>query len=110
MLEKDMASLTHTCGWTHGPEDKFCRGCGERIFKVSRDYAEINGEMSAIRQAASEKPNPAFASIAMLMHNILAWASGEAQTRPSELLKEVERLTDKMGGMGGMGFGPPPST
>lgn len=104
-----MPQLTHTCGWTHGPEDKFCRGCGERIFKVSRDYAEINGEMNAIRKAASEKPNPAFASIAMLMFNILAWASGEAQTRPTELLREVEKMTDRFleGGGGGFGFQPP---
>jgi hypothetical protein len=51
-----------------------------------------------------ERPNPAFASIAMLLHNALAWASGEAQTKPSDLLREVERMTERyMGGMGGMG-------
>lgn len=94
----------HSCGWTVSPEDKFCRGCGERIFKVSRDYAEINGEMQAIRRIASEKPNPAFASIAMMMFNILSWASGEAQTRPTEMLKEVEKLTDRFPGFG---FQPP---
>ncbi len=103
-----MSPLTHTCGWVYSAEDKFCRGCGERIFKVSRDYAEINGEMNAIRKEAAEKPNPAFASIAMLMFNILAWASGEAQTRPTELLREVEKMTSRLSeGGGGFGFQPP---
>ncbi|MGQ0644778.1 MAG: hypothetical protein ACT4O3_04730 [Elusimicrobiota bacterium] len=106
------SSLTHTCGWIHGPEDKFCRGCGERLFKVSRDYTEIAAEMNAIRNAATEKPNPVFASMAMMMFNILAWASGEAQTRPTDILKEMEKMADRMGGMGGlgggMGFQPPP--
>lgn len=110
----DNKTLTHTCGWMHSPEDKFCRGCGERIFKVSRDYAEIMGEMVALKNAASERPNPVSASIAMLMYNILAWSSGEAQTRPSDLMREVEKMAERFpGGMGGLGgFGgfnsPPP--
>jgi hypothetical protein len=98
----------HSCGWNYSPEDKFCRGCGERIFKVSRDFSEISAEMGALRQAASEKPNPAFAAIAMLMHNILAWSSGEAQTRPLDLLKEVEKMIDRFPGGFGGGFSPPP--
>jgi len=106
-----MAEMTHTCGWTHAAADKFCRGCGERIFKVSRDYPEINGEMIALRKAATEKPNPVFASIAMLMYNILAWASGEAQTRPTDLLKEVQKISDRFpGGFGGVGGGRAPTS
>ncbi len=103
-----MSNLTHTCGWTHGPEDKFCRGCGERIFKVSRDYVEIVKEMGDLRNAVREKPNPAYAGVGMMMHNILAWASGEAQTRPTMLLDEFEKMMDRFpGGIGGFGFPPP---
>jgi predicted nucleic acid-binding Zn-ribbon protein len=101
-----MANPVHTCGWVYSPEDKFCRGCGERIFKVSRDYVEIAGEMDAIRRAASEKPNPAFASLAMMMYNILAWASGEAHTRPMDILREVEKMAERF--PGGFGFPPEP--
>jgi len=67
---------------------------------VSRDYSEINGEMHAIRKGASEKPNPAYASIAMMMFNVLAWASGEAQTRPTDMLRELEKMADKFPGFG----------
>jgi len=103
-----MPHLTHTCGWITNPEDKYCRGCGERIFKVSRDYSEINAEMEALKRLASEKPNPMFASIAMMMFNILAWASGEAQTRPTDMLKEVEKVSERFpGGYGGLWPQPP---
>jgi hypothetical protein len=102
-----MPQTTHSCGWTINPEDKFCRGCGERVFKVSRDFSEISAEMQAIRRAAGEKPNPAFAGVAMLMHNVLAWSSGEAQTRPTDLLREMEKVIDRF--PGGFGFPPPPS-
>jgi len=95
----------HSCGWNVGPEDKFCRGCGERIFKVSRDYSEIMAEMEAIKRSVMEKPNPAYASVAMLVFNILAWACGEGKMRPSDMMKEVEKLSDKFPGFG---F-PPPS-
>jgi uncharacterized membrane protein YvbJ len=104
-----MTDLIHTCGWQHRPEDKFCRGCGERIFKVSRDYSEILAEMETIKKAVAEKPNPLFASMAIMLMNVLSWASGEAHTRPSDMLKEVEKMADRFpGGFGGMGFQPPP--
>jgi hypothetical protein len=102
---------THTCGWTVNPEDKFCRGCGERIFKVSREFSEISQEMNAIKDAATRNPNPVMASMSMLVFNVLAWANGEANTRPSEVLKEMERMAERFGnqggGSGGFGFQPP---
>lgn len=98
----------HACGWAISPEDKFCRGCGERVFKVSRDYSEILGEMETIKRSVMEKPNPAYASVAMLVFNILAWSCGEGKMRPSEMLKEVEKLSEKF--PPGFGFPPPPSS
>lgn len=96
---------THTCGWTNNPADKYCRGCGERLFKSTREYGEINGEMEALKNMAMEKPNPAVSAIAMMIFNILAWASGESQTRPVELLKQMEKMAERFPG----GFGSPPS-
>ena len=96
-----MASpLTHTCGWTIGADDKFCRGCGERIFKVSRDYSEIKGEMDKLKSIASDKPSPGLVSLAMTMLNVLAWAAGEANTRPTALLQDIEKVIEKIPGWG----------
>lgn len=101
-----MADTTHTCGWTMSPADKYCRGCGERVFKAAREYGEITAEMEALKNLAMEKPHPAFAAIAMMIFNILSWASGESQTRPTELLKQMEKMADRFpGGWGG--FSPP---
>ena len=97
---------THTCGWTINPEDKYCRGCGERVFKASRDYPEIKSEMDKLRILASDKPNPALVSLAMTMFNVLAWCAGDANTRPTEILREMERVLEKMPGWG---YPPPPS-
>jgi hypothetical protein len=91
---------THTCGWTVNPEDKYCRGCGDRIFKVSRDYAEIKAEMDQLRITASDKPNPGLVSLAMTMFNVLAWAAGEANTRPADLLSEIEKVIERIPGWG----------
>jgi|GEM_PF-5277132 len=102
-----MADTTHKCGWTIGPADKYCRGCGERVFKASREYGEISAEMEALKNLALEKPHPAFAAIAMMIYNILAWASGDSQTRPMELVRQMEKMADKFpGGSGGWGFPP----
>jgi uncharacterized membrane protein YvbJ len=98
---------THTCGWTIGPADKYCRGCGERVFKASREYNEIMAEMEALKKLAMEKPHPAFAAIAMMIFNILSWASGDSQTRPVELIKQMEKMADRF--PGGFGFHPPDS-
>jgi hypothetical protein len=97
---------THTCGWTCGPADKYCRGCGERIFKSSREYGEIFGEMEALKTVAMEKPNPAFGAVAMMIFNILSWTAGESQTRPTELLKQMEKMADRFPG----GWGYPPQS
>lgn len=96
---------THTCGWIGSPIDKYCRGCGERLMKISREYNEIKAEMEALREVATSKPNPALAAISMTLFNVLAWASGEAQVRPVEMLKEMERMVEKW--PGGFGFQPP---
>lgn len=97
---------THSCGWTNGPADKYCRGCGERIFKVTREYGELTAEMEALRTTAMEKPNPALAGFSMMIFNILAWAAGESQVRPTELVKQMEKMAERMpGGWGGI----PPS-
>ncbi len=102
------SSTIHSCGWSINPEDKFCRGCGERVFKVSRDYSEIVAEMETIKRSVMEKPNPAYASVAMLVFNILSWSCGEGKLRPSEMMKEVEKLADKFPGYGfPPGFSPP---
>jgi hypothetical protein len=101
-----MAEPTHTCGWTVNPADKYCRGCGERIFKASREYGEINAEMEALKKGAMEKPNPAFAGFSMMIFNILAWASGESQVRPTELVSQMEKMADRMPPGG---WGVPPS-
>jgi len=98
--------LSHTCGWSVAAEDKYCRGCGERIFKASRDYSEIKAEMDQLRTLASDKPNPGLVSLAMTMFNVLAWASGEAATRPTQLLREIERVIEKVPGWG---FPKPPN-
>lgn len=98
--------LTHTCGWTIGPEDKYCRGCGERVFKASRDYAEIKGEMDRLRAVASDKPNPGLVSLAMTMFNVLAWAVAEANTRPTDLLREIEKVIERIPGWGFPGSPP----
>lgn len=96
---------THTCGWAIGATDKYCRGCGERVFKATREYGEITAEMEALRNVAMDKPHPAFAAMAMMIYNILSWASGESQMRPTDLLKQMEKMADKMPG-GGWGFPP----
>ena len=95
---------THTCGWTVNPADKYCRGCGERIFKSTREYAEISAEMEALKTMAMEKPHPAFGAIAMMIFNILSWAAGESQVRPTDLLKQMEKMADRL--PGGWGFPP----
>ena len=99
---------THKCGWAIGAADKYCRGCGERVFKSTREYSEITAEMDALKNLAMEKPHPAFSAISMMIFNILAWASGDSQTRPVELMKQMEQMADKFPGGPG-GFGPPPS-
>ncbi len=96
---------SHTCGWTCGAADKYCRGCGERIFKAAREYSEIAVEMEAIKTAAMEKPHPAFSAIAMMFYNILAWSSGDSQVKPTDLLKQMEKMAEKFPG----GYGFPPS-
>lgn len=96
---------THNCGWTVSPADKYCRGCGERIFKASREYGEIQAEMEALKNLAMEKPHPAFAAVSMMIFNILSWAAGESQTRPTELVKQMEKMADRLPG----GWGFPPS-
>ena len=97
-----MSENTHTCGWTVGPADKYCRGCGERVFKSTREYAEISAEMEALKKQAMEKPHPAFGAMAMMIFNILSWSSGDSQTRPVELLKQMEKMLDRL--PGGWGF------
>lgn len=99
-----MADATHSCGWTVGPADKYCRGCGERVFKSTREYSEIVAEMDALKNLAMEKPHPAYAAMAMMISNILSWASGDSQTRPVELIKQMEKMMDRM--PGGWGFPP----
>ena len=98
---------THTCGWTYTPADKYCRGCGERIFKSTREYSEIAAEMEALRGVAMEKPHPALGAMAMMMFNILSWSSGESSVRPLDLLKQMEKMVDKFPG-GGWGTPPTP--
>lgn len=100
-----VSEATHTCGWTHSPADKYCRGCGERIFKSTREYSEISAEMEALKNMAMEKPHPAFGAISMMIFNILSWAAGESQTRPTDLLKQMEKMVDRFPG----GWGFPPS-
>jgi len=96
-----MASpLTHSCGWTIGADDKYCRGCGERIFKASRDYSEIKGEMDKLRAIASGEPSPGLVSLAMTMLNVLAWAASENNTRPTALLQDIEKVIEKIPGWG----------
>jgi len=99
------SELTHSCGWTYAEADKYCRGCGERIFKSTREYNEISIEMETLKNAAMEKPYPAYSAIAMMIFNILAWASGDSQVRPTELLKQMEKMAERFPG----GFGFPPS-
>jgi len=96
---------THSCGWTYSEADKYCRGCGERIFKSTREYSEIAAEMEAVKSSAMEKPFPAYSAMAMMFFNILAWASGESQVRPIDLLRQMEKMAEKFPG----GFGYPPS-
>ncbi len=91
-----MAEMTHSCGWTYGPGDKHCRGCGERLMKLSREYSEIKAEMDVIQNSAKEMVNPALTAIAMTMFNILAWAAGESQVRPTSFLQEMEKMAGKM--------------
>ncbi|OVE78328.1 hypothetical protein BVX98_00550 [bacterium F11] len=99
----------HSCGWTMGPADKYCRGCGERVFKAAREYGEITAEMEALKNLAMEKPHPAFAAIAMMIFNILSWAAGDSQTRPLDLIKQMEKMADKFpGGWGFPSSGPNP--
>jgi hypothetical protein len=100
-----MADQTHTCGWTCGPADKYCRGCGERIFKAAREYSEIAAEMESLKNVAMDRPHPAFAAMAMMIFNILSWANGESQVRPTDLLKQMEKMADRNPG----GWGIPPS-
>ena len=97
---------THTCGWTFNAADKYCRGCGERIFKSTREYSEIMSEMEALKSAAMEKPHPAVSAIAMMIFNILSWSAGESQVRPVELLRQMEKMAERFPG----GFGSPPSS
>ena len=98
---------THTCGWTISPADKYCRGCGERVFKSTREYSEIMAEMEALKGVAMEKPHPALGAVAMMIFNILSWAAGESGVRPVDLLKQMEKMVDKF--PGGYGFpGSPP--
>lgn len=97
---------THSCGWTYSPADKYCRGCGERIFKSTREYSEILAEMEAVKSMAMERQNPALAAISMMIFNILAWSSGDSQTRPLDLVKQMEKMAEKY--PGGWGFPPPP--
>jgi hypothetical protein len=97
---------THTCGWTFGPADKYCRGCGERIFKSTREYNEIASEMEALKTMATEKPHPALAAISMMIFNILSWAAGESQTRPVDLVKQMEKMADRFPGGWGFPSGP----
>ena len=100
-----VSEKTHSCGWTIGPADKYCRGCGERVFKATREYGEIVAEMEALKNIAMEKPHPAFAAISMMIYNILAWSSGDSQTRPLEIMKQMEKMAEKFPG----GWGIPPS-
>ena len=102
-------SQTHACGWTYEASDKYCRGCGERIMKISREFNELKAEMKAVQQFAAQKGHPAMAAVAMMLFNVLAWASGESQVRPLELLKEMEKISDKFPGFGFQppGGGPP---
>lgn len=95
-----VSPLTHSCGWTIGADDKYCRGCGERIFKASRDYAEIKAEMDKLRVLASDKPSPGLVSLAMTMFNVLAWCAGEAKMRPTALLEDIEKVIEKIPGWG----------
>jgi hypothetical protein len=97
---------THTCGWVFNPADKYCRGCGERLFKAAREYGEIQAEMEALKNSAMERPHPAFAAVTMMIFNILAWASGESQVRPVDLLKQMEKMADRFPG----GWGSPPGS
>ena len=99
------AENTHTCGWTFNPADKYCRGCGERIFKSTREYSESASEMEALKNVAMEKPHPAISAIAMMIFNILSWSAGESQVRPVDLLRQMEKMADKFPG-GGWGFPP----
>lgn len=95
---------THSCGWTYSAADKYCRGCGERIFKSTREYSEIASEMEALKSLALEKPHPALGAISMMIFNILSWAAGESQTRPVDLIKQMEKMVDRFPG----GWGSPP--
>lgn len=110
MFPMSSKELEHTCGWKYLPTAKFCPGCGEKLFKASRDYNEIRGEMKAIEEAAKARPNPAIAAFSMMLFNVLAWASGDANTRPSEMLAQMEQMAAKMPpgyGFPGAGGEPP---
>jgi hypothetical protein len=61
--------------------------------------------MEALKNMAMEKPNPAFAAVTMMIFNILSWASGESQVRPTELIKQMEKMADRL--PGGWGMTPP---
>jgi hypothetical protein len=104
MLTHMASEPTHSCGWTYTNADKYCRGCGERIFKSTREYSEIAAEMEALKGLAMEKPHPALGAISMMIFNILSWAAGESQTRPVDLIKQMEKMVDRFPG----GFGNPP--
>jgi hypothetical protein len=99
---------THTCGWVYNQADKYCRGCGERLFKAAREYGELKAEMEALKNMAMEKPHPAFAAMSMMIFNILSWASGDSQTRPIELLQQMEKMADRL--PGGWGYPPGPGS
>jgi len=103
-----MAERTHQCGWTFSEADKYCRGCGERLLKISREFNEIKAEMDALRELATSRPNPAMAAIAMTLFNVLAWASGESQVRPVQMVQELEKLASRWPFPGSTPGEPPP--
>ena len=96
---------THHCGWIFNAADKYCPGCGERLFKSTREYGEIMAEIETIKKFTMDKPFPALAAISMMLTNILAWAAGEANTRPIELLNQMEKMAERF--PGGWGKNPP---
>ncbi len=55
---------------------------------------------------AMDKPHPTLAALAMMIFNILSWAAGESQSRPQDLLKQMEKMADRFPG----GWGFPPSS
>lgn len=98
------SDLTHSCGWTFNPADKYCRGCGERIFKSTREYSEIMAEVEALKKMTMEKPYPALTAVSIMISNILMWAAGESNVRPIELIQQMEKMADRL--PGGWGFPP----